>query len=323
MTSFISLLRRELWEHTSLKNIPITLLVFVLLANLAFIFVFGSSVSTFTISTADETRSLVSYFGYFTQLDASKQTSIINGTMITTGMIINAVLLIAMFFYLLDSLYGERRDRTILFWKSLPVSNRQTVLSKLAIAMFIIPVIIFITTGLANLITLALQSYTLYHNQHAADILWKQVDVTGLSMFSIFLLIQQTIWYFPVMGWLLFCSAWCRKPPIIVAVLIPAMLVFIDSSFVLGTGISEILLERLPLGITSMQLGSENSLMTYPYGMGGQQLPGYNMTAGIHVPAFEDILRFMGNIKVWMGIIIGFLFTAMAISLRRWRDDSL
>jgi ABC-2 type transport system permease protein len=189
--------------------------------------------------------------------------------------------------------------------------------------MFIIPVIIFITTGLANLITLALQSYTLYHNQHAADILWKQVDVTGLSMFSIFLLIQQTIWYFPVMGWLLFCSAWCRKPPIIVAVLIPAMLVFIDSSFVLGTGISEILLERLPLGITSMQLGSENSLMTYPYGMGGQQLPGYNMTAGIHVPAFEDILRFMGNIKVWMGIIIGLLFTALAISLRRWRDDSL
>jgi len=72
-----------------------------------------------------------------------------------------------------------------------------------------------------------------------------------------------------------------------------------------------------------MQLGSENSLMTYPYGMGGQQLPGYNMTAGIHVPAFEDILRFMGNIKVWMGIIIGLLFTAMAISLRRWRDDSL
>ena len=243
--------------------------------------------------------------------------------MITTGMIINSILLIVMFFYLLDSLYGERKDRTILFWKSLPVSNRTTVLSKLSIAIIIIPVIIFITTGLANLITLSLQSYTLFHNQHSAELLWQQADLTGLSMFSIFLLIQQSIWYFPVMGWLLFCSAWCRKPPIIVAVLIPAMLVFIDSSFMLGTGISEILLERLPLGIMSMQLGSESGLMTYPYSMSGQQLPGYDMTARIHLPSFEEIIRFIGNIKVWMGIVIGLLFTGLAVSLRRWRDDSL
>ena len=324
MTSFIALLRREFWEHsTSLKAIPLTLLVFVLLSNLAFIFVIGTSGSAFTINTGDETRSLVNYIGYFTQLDASKQTVIINGTMITTGMIINSILLIVMFFYLLDSLYGERKDRTILFWKSLPVTNRQTVLSKLTIAVLIIPVIIFITSSLANLITLALQSYTLHHNQHAADLLWQQADITGLSMFSIFLLIQQTIWYFPVMGWLLFCSAWGRKPPIIVAVLIPAMLVFIDSSLMLGTGISELLLERLPLGIMSMQLGNENSLMTYPYNLSGQQLPGFNIQAGISLPSYDDILRFLGNIRVWMGIIIGIFFTGMAVSLRRWRDDSL
>ena len=98
MTSFIALLRREFWEHsTSLKAIPLTLLVFVLLSNLAFIFVIGTSGSAFTINTGDETRSLVNYIGYFTQLDASKQTVIINGTMITTGMIINTILLIVMF----------------------------------------------------------------------------------------------------------------------------------------------------------------------------------------------------------------------------------
>ncbi len=323
MASFITLLRRELWEHTSLKAIPLTLLVFVLLSNLAFIFVFGSSANVITISMENDASSLNNYIDYFTRLDADKQSVIINGTMITTGMIINSILLIVMFFYLLDSLYGERKDRTILFWKSLPVSNKQTVLSKLTIAVFIIPVIIFITTGLANLITLSLQSYTFYHNQQAADLLWHQTDIIGTTMFSIFLLIQQTIWYFPVMGWLLFCSAWCRKPPIIVAVLIPALLVFIDSSFALGTGISEVLLERLPLGIMSMQLGSESSMMSYPYNMGGQQLPGFNMVAGISLPSLHDILRFLGNIKVWMGIVIGIFFTGMAISLRRWRDDSL
>lgn len=323
MTSFITLLRREQWEHTSLKTIPLILLVFILLANLAFFVFVGNSGYTFTINTELETRQVVNALDYFVNMDASKQAVIINGIMITTGMIINSILLIVMFFYLLDSLYGERKDRTILFWKSLPVSNKMTVLSKLSIAVFIIPVIIFITTGIANLLTLAFQSYTLSHHQHEAGILWQQVDASGLSMFSIFLLIQQTIWYFPVMGWLLFCSAWCRKSPIVVAVLIPAMLVFIDSSFMLGTGISELLVERLPLGIMSIQLGNESNLMTHPYNLSGQQLPGFNTVAGIRLPSVDDILQFLVNSKVWIGIIIGVFFTGMAISLRRWRDDSL
>ncbi|GMR05787.1 MAG: ABC transporter permease [Gammaproteobacteria bacterium] len=323
MHSFTTLLRRELWEHTSLKGIPLILLAFVLLANFAFIYLLSSSPGILNISNGEEVRSLGSYIGVFTQMKPAQQTAIINSTMITTGMIINSVLLIVMFFYLLDSLYGERKDRTILFWKSLPVSNMQTVLSKLAIAVFVIPVIIFFTTALANFITLGLQSLFFYRNQYAVNLLWQQTDVTGLSLFSIFLLIQQTIWYFPVMGWLLFCSVWCRKPPIIVAVLIPVILVFIDSSFMLGTGISEILLERLPLGIMSMQLGNESSLMAYNYSLSEQQLPGFNMSAGISVPSINDILSFLMNVKVWMGLLIGFLFIGMAISLRRWRDDSL
>ena len=321
MNSFIALLRRELWEHTSLKGIPLTLLLFVTLANLAFIFAIGNY-SLALISDTQETHTLASYIDVFTQLDASGQTTVINGTMITTGMIINSILLIVMFFYLLDSLYGERKDRTILFWKSLPVSNKQTVLSKLTIAVVIVPVIILITSMLANLITLGLQSYTLYHHQHPVGLLWQRADLQGVTMFSIFLLIQQSIWYFPVMGWLLFCSAWCRKPPIIVAVLIPALLVFIDSSFALRTGISEILLERLPLGIISMQLGNDNSLMSYPYNLSGQQLPGFNMTAGIRLPSMSNILDFLMNIKVWLGFLVGIFFTGMAISLRRCRDDS-
>ena len=114
MASFITLLRRELWEHTSLKAIPITLLVFVLLSNLAFIFVVGSSASVITINTGDDALSLNNYLEYFAQLDADKQSVIVNGTMITTGMIIKSILLIVMFFYLLDSLYGERKDLSLI-----------------------------------------------------------------------------------------------------------------------------------------------------------------------------------------------------------------
>ena len=36
------------------------------------------------------------------------------------------------FFYCIDSLYADRRDRCVLFWKSLPLSDAETVLSKFA-----------------------------------------------------------------------------------------------------------------------------------------------------------------------------------------------
>src|SRR5688500_3753928 len=47
--------------------------------------------------------------------------------------------LIIAFFYGLDALHGERRDRSILFWKSLPVSDRTPVLSKVLVMMAVLP----------------------------------------------------------------------------------------------------------------------------------------------------------------------------------------
>jgi ABC-2 type transport system permease protein len=322
MNSFVTLIRRELWEHTTLRGVPVALLVFVVLINLAMIFSHDISVTAAIPENDNQLSTSQTYIDYFAALDDTKQSLVVNGTMITIGMIINTILLIVMFFYLLDSLYGERKDQSILFWKSLPVSNKMTVLSKLSVAIFIVPVIIFITSVLADLITLAMQSYSLYLNEQPAAILWKRADLTGLWMLSIYHLIQQTIWYFPVMGWLLLCSAWSRKKPIIIAVLLPALLVFIDSSFLLGTGISEIILERLPLGIRSLQLGDESNLMAYNFDLAGQQ-PGFNMVTGITLPGTGNIVSFLLNYSVWSGIIAGTLFTGLAITLRRLRDDSL
>ena len=42
-------------------------------------------------------------------------------------------------FYCLDALHGERRDRSILFWKSLPVSDLTTVLAKASVPCRVLP----------------------------------------------------------------------------------------------------------------------------------------------------------------------------------------
>lgn len=320
MSSFITLLRRETWEHTTLKGLPVGLLVFVLLVNIALAIAMLRYDGAVSINIDDNTLNISDMINSFVQLPATKQSEIINGTLLTIGMIINSIILIMMFFYLIDALYGERKDHSILFWKSLPVTDTQTVLSKLVVALVIIPLIILSTTMLAQLITLGVQAYTLRDITEASALLWQQANLASLWALTGFLLIQQSIWYLPVMGWLLFCSAWSRKAPILAAVLIPALLVFIDSSFLLRTGISEMILERLPIGIVSMQL--DDSLMTYNSGI-GETTVGFTFDEGMLKPGFGNAISFINNIKVWIGILVGIFFTALAIWLRRWRDDSL
>jgi len=320
MNSFLTLLRRETWEHTTLRGLPVGLLVFVLLINLAFSVAMLRYDGGITVNINESTQTLSDVLNRFVQMPADKQSEIINGTLLTIGMIINSIILIMMFFYLIDSLYGERKDHSILFWKSLPVTDTRTVLSKLVVALIVIPLIILSTTMVAQLITLGVQGFTLRDIPGASAMLWQRANLSSLWALSGFLLIQQSIWYLPVMGWLLFCSAWSRKAPIIAAVLIPALLVFIDSSFLLRTGISELILERLPTGVVSMQL--DDSLMTYNAGV-GEETVGFTFNKGMLEPGLANAISFVTNIKVWIGILVGAFFTALAIWLRRWRDDSL
>ena len=318
MRSFTALLRRETWEHTTLKGLPMGLLVFVLLINIALSYAllnYGAG-----IEANGNSAGISQLIDRFVQMPADKQSEIVNGTLLTIGMIINSIILIMMFFYLIDSLYGERKDHSILFWKSLPVSDTRTVLSKLVIALVIIPLVIYATTMLAHLITLGVHWFSLRDYPVVARLVWERASLASIWALIGFLLIQQSIWYLPVMGWLLFCSAWSRRAPILAAVLIPALLVFIDSSFLLRTGVSEAILERLPIGIVSMQM--DNNLLSYNSGVGEASV-GFSFDEGMLKPGLDNAIAFMSNSKVWAGIIVGILFTMLAIWLRRWRDDAL
>ena len=63
--------------------------------------------------------------------------------------LIGAPIMIAMvfvvFFYCLAALFDDRKDRSILFWKSLPISDRDTVLSKLITASLVAPIIAIVS----------------------------------------------------------------------------------------------------------------------------------------------------------------------------------
>ncbi len=326
---FFTLLGRELWEHNALKWMPAGLLLFIFLTNLAFLF----AVQQTEVSIASDGASysfndmLEQYKGLGeakgqTLITSSVQSAMaIKGVLLALGMIINSVLQIMMAFYLLDSLHRERKDYSILFWKSLPISDTSIVISKLVVAVVVIPAITLITIALADLMTLSIQSFLLRDTLGAISLLWRQADILQFWYWLLFLLIEQSLWFFPIMGWLLLCSAWSKKSPFVPAFVLPMLLIFIDSSFRLDTGISELLLERSPFGLPSA-VGVDGYQEWKSHTGSTVRDTGFSWLTTMMQMNLSGLLDFVLKIKVWMGMIIGVFFTTVAIWIRRWQGDS-
>ena len=131
------------------------------------------------------------------------------------------VALIVGFFYCLGALYNERRDRSILFWKSLPVSNTTTVLSKTFVPLVVLPVTVFVVAIVTQLIMLGMGSAALSANGISPATLWIHWPMLRMALVLAYLLVVVVLWYAPICGWLLLVSSWAKSKAILWAVLPP------------------------------------------------------------------------------------------------------
>src|SRR5687768_12986013 len=118
-------IRRELWESRSIYIAPLTV---------AAVFLFGFMLSTITLSK--RMKDVLA-------LPPAKQPNALAIPFSIAASLILMTGFIVAIFYCLDALNGERRDRSILFWKSLPVSDRATVLSKALVPLAVVPALTF------------------------------------------------------------------------------------------------------------------------------------------------------------------------------------
>ena len=125
---------RELWENRSIYIAPLIVAAFE---------VMGFAIST--IGLAERRRAVL-------LLDPAHQRAAIEQPYDLAAMMMIFIAFIVGVFYCLDALHGERRDRSILFWKSLPVSDLTTVLSKATIPLVVLPVVAFVITVCVQLI---------------------------------------------------------------------------------------------------------------------------------------------------------------------------
>src|SRR5207247_2680461 len=122
-------------------------------------------------------------------------------------------------FYCLDALHGERRDRSILFWKSLPVSDLTTVLSKITIPLAVLPVIAFALVVCVQVIMLLMTSANLLVHGMSPATTFAHFPVFQNWLVMLYGLIAIALWHTPIYGWLLLVSGWARRATFLWAVL--------------------------------------------------------------------------------------------------------
>ena len=161
-------------------------------------------------------------------------------------------------FYSLEALQGERRDRSILFWKSLPVSDRTTVLSKASIPLVVLPLLVFVISAVLILIMVLVGTAVLLPgNRSDIGIMWANVEPFQSILAVLYTSIVVALWYAPIYGWLLLVSGSVRRTALLWSALPLVAIVGIEKIVFNTTTRSLSLLQGLAIGWIDASLSVE------------------------------------------------------------------
>jgi ABC-2 type transport system permease protein len=242
-------------------------------------------------------------------LHASDQQSELAGVlfMVTIGGVFWVAMSIYSVWYMLDCLYADRKDRSVLFFKSMPVTDSATVVSKLFVGVVAIPLVYFCVADIAALLmafVISVRAHLVFGNVLWSPGLWLQVQALWL-----YVLATGVLWYAPVVGWLLLVSAWAKRAVILQA-LLPPLAVMLAERLFLGTHVTAIVLrDRL--------LGGGYASFHHPIHW---SLEKGEMTPGVW--QLPDPVGFFSSADVWIGVLIGAACIAGAVQLRKRRTGT-
>lgn len=208
--------RRELWENRSLYAAPLIV---------ACVFLFGFLISLTTLPR--RMRAIQA-------LDPVKQHEAVTMPFSVGVVLLFMTAFLIGMFYCLEALQGERRDRSILFWKSLPVSDRTTVLAKAAIPFVVLPAIVFALAMILHGIMAVTSTIVLSGNSASLAAFWRQFKFFQLPVAFLYGLVAIALWHAPIYGWLLLISAWARRAAVLWA-LLPPLAIAAFEKMVFGT----------------------------------------------------------------------------------------
>lgn len=228
----------------------------------------------------------------------------------------HAVLFIVLVLYCLGALFDERRDRSVLFFKSMPVSDTRTVLSKLFTAMLVAPLIMIAVFLLTYVVVLALLSISVWRlDVNPLTTVWGSANIPSQFGRTLLLELINSLWLLPIHGWLLFCSSFSRVRPILWASMVP-FLVWVIGRWIDWSGFAQLRLHEL-----SDWLASRVAAGLTPLGAGGRW---QDFGQPLRFYASEQhAVAALSQSQIWIGVAVGAAFVAAAIYWRRYRDESI
>ena len=305
MQGQLALLQRELWEHRSIYVVPIVVAIIMTLAALT------GQVSINGMEHVD-----IGIVGASNMPDNARA-AVLSGIMIGLSTTFVFSMWILTIFYALDSLYAERKDRSILFWRSMPSTDLETVLSKLLTAMLVIPLVTFAMILVTHLAVLLFASvWVAARGGSGLTLIWGSVPFFDNWTATLIFVLALPLWLSPFIGWFLFVSAFTKRSPFLTAFLPIAILPMLENMLFDTAVFAEAFFVRsikMPLFINP---GTMERLF--------EEGDGFALLADAQLSllGLMDLGGFLTNPGLWLGLIVCGLFTAAAIYVRRYRDDS-
>ena len=321
------LLRREFWEHKgSMFWAPIVAaaLMFCFLSGTM---MYGSAQADFQshmsikLSTSGTTTTVHTGFDALPAAEKQNMANIAASGYMAFAVPLFIMLAVVTFFYCLSALHDERRDRSILFWKSLPVSDAQTVLSKVVTAGVVAPLItIAVGTFLSVLTLFVTGAIAAAHGLNMFGMILSNANFYLAPLQVLGLLPVYLVWALPTIGWLLMVSSWAKSKVFLWAVGAPLLLVGMIkwASYIL-------------LGSSNMNWIVENILARGLIGLvPGNWLPlahvdKATLAGGEHTQILTDVFTTswmtLATPQALFGAVAGAAMIFAAIRIRRWKDE--
>jgi ABC-2 type transport system permease protein len=299
----LALIKREFWEHRSIWVTP-------------------AAISIVTILMAATGLAIGDSFRYAADLalvgasnvgDAERRALLIGALSGVTFLFVLAMWILTIF-YCLDSLYAERKDKSILFWRSLPITDTETIVSKLLVAVLAIPLVTLAAVMVTQLANLVIMSFWVSAKGGSpGHLLWDFGAIFDIWGATLIFLIAVPLWLAPFIGWFLFVSAYTKRSPLLIAFL-PIFVLPMLERMILG---SKFLAKAIFVRSGQLPLFGDIDPRTI-FDDDRMRLA----TDAVSILSVIDIGKFLASPSLWTGIIVCGLFAAAAVYVRRYRDES-
>jgi len=310
MNDMTTLLRRELWEHRAITVAPsVFAALFMVVALLA-----AAGAIHVQVSDAD-----VDLTSLLRSIDGREMSALLQVGLAALAVIFNTVMIFVIVFYLLDCLYAERKDRSILFWKSLPVSDMRVVGSKLVTAAGVIPAVTVAAFLAASVGIYLISGLTLLLTGSGAVLAAGPAAIFETAVTVVYALVVQSLWYMPLFCWLLLVSVWAKRAVLLWALLPPWAIGVTEWLLFRTEYFGQMLAQRL-IGVFPLAF-SEHDVQDVVIQYAGEHA-NMDVTISEGVSQLIDPGTLLASAGLWIGLVVAAGLFGGAVWVRRFREES-